>query len=423
MRDRRAGIPAPVFRAGVKGCRMTPLPHLSDCTARSEDGRGDRLRPIGREVRMALVDRTSISRYGIAAIAAGVLVALAVANSGPAWGQDTGDPAEAPAALEAEATAPAGMRMMMGGAGDDSDAAPLPPADTSGAFVYRDGTFTPLDKIPGAALSTHFANNNRGQIAGFYLDALPGPDGTASPGTTHGFVRDRRGVTKFDVPDASFILVKGINNRGEVVGEYGGPDAIPGPDGTVPPGTIHGFVRDPRGVITTFDVPFFLLHDVADINDRGVIVGYYDKLDGTSGGYLRNKGGQFIRIDFPGASYTTIHGLNNRNQIVGGYLEGGAMPNPDGTVPPGVVHGFLWERGRFTTLDVPGSIWTQPFGINDRGEIWAGTTTPRGNSTGSCCRRGSTRRSMLHARSTTSRTAISRGASTIAARSSSPTPP
>ena len=47
---------------------------------------------------MALVDRTSIGRYGMAAIAAGVFTALAVASSGPAWGQDTGDEAGAPAA-------------------------------------------------------------------------------------------------------------------------------------------------------------------------------------------------------------------------------------------------------------------------------------------------------------------------------------
>ena len=47
---------------------------------------------------MALADRTSIRCHGLAAIAAGVFTALAVANSGPAWGQDTGDEDGAPAA-------------------------------------------------------------------------------------------------------------------------------------------------------------------------------------------------------------------------------------------------------------------------------------------------------------------------------------
>jgi hypothetical protein len=73
---------------------------------------------------------------------------------------------------------------------------------------------------------------------------------------------------------------------------------------------------------------------------------------------------------------------------VGAYLEGGATPNPDGTLPPGVVHGFLWEKGRFTRLDVSGSIWTQPFGINDRGEISGGYYDATGKQHGFVLRRG-----------------------------------
>ena len=252
------------------------------------------------------------------------------------------------------------------------------------------------------------------------------PDAAASraAGAVHGFVRDRRGVARFDVPGASFILVKGINNRGQVVGEYGGPDAIPGPDGLVPPGTIHGFMRDQGGAIITFEVPFSRLHNVADINDRGQIVGYYDNPDGTPGhGFLRDAGGRFTNIAFPGASVTDVHGINNRGQVVGAYLEAGVTPNPDGTVPRGKVHGYLWDAGRFTSFDVPGSIFTQPFGINDRGQISAGTTTSREYSMASCCGMGSTRQSLLHAQSTTSPRATSPGASTIAARSSSPIRP
>jgi uncharacterized membrane protein len=282
----------------------------------------------------------------------------------------------------------AAARGVLADVGADAERKGRTLADTSGAFVYRDGAFTSLSSIPGAAFSTHVANNNRGQIAGFYSDVLPGPDGTVPPGRTHGFVRERRGITAFDVPDASFILVKGINDRGQVVGEYGGQDAVPGPDGMIPPGTIHGFVRDRGGVVTTFDVPFFRLHDVADINDRGQIVGYYDNADGSFGGFLRDKGGRFTKIDFPGASDTTVHGTNNRGQVVGGYLEGGVTPNPDGTLPPRVVHGFLWDAGRFTELDVPGSIWTQPFGINDRGEISGGYYDAAGKQHGFVLRKG-----------------------------------
>jgi hypothetical protein len=277
------------------------------------------------------------------------------------------------------------------------------PTDSSGAFVYRKGKYGPIGAIPGAApigavpgfpdvtvAQTHFAINDRGETAGFYADAAPGPDGTLPPGSTHGFVKDRRGeVASFDVPDASFLLVKGNNDRGQVVGEYGDAGATPGPDGMLPPGSVHGFVRDRRGAIRSFDVPFFRLHDVADINDRGQIVGYYDNPDNAGGGaFLREPNGAITRIDVPGALVTNAHAINNRGQVVGAYLEAGAVPNPDGTVPANAVHGYRWDKGRMRRLDVPGSIWTQPFGINDRGQISGGYYDAAGRQHGFVLDRG-----------------------------------
>jgi probable HAF family extracellular repeat protein len=68
------------------------------------------------------------------------------------------------------------------------------------------------------------------------------------------------------------------------------------------------------GRITTFHVPFGYLHAVRDINDR-------DRL------------------------------------------------TPDGAIPPYTVHGFLLDNGRYQTLDAPGSLLTQAYGINERGQI------------------------------------------------------
>jgi hypothetical protein len=57
-----------------------------------------------------------------------------------------------------------------------------------------------------------------------------------------------------------------------------------------PPGSVHGFIRDRRGAITTFEVPFWRLHNVFDINDRGQIVGYYDQPGfAGGGGFLRTS--------------------------------------------------------------------------------------------------------------------------------------
>jgi uncharacterized membrane protein len=258
-----------------------------------------------------------------------------------------------------------------------------PPAATSGGFMFRQGPFgrsvyTPLGKVPGAAITAHLGINNPGQITGTWIDndAVPTPDGTSDTG--HGFVQDRRGhTTTFDVPGAAVTLPNGINDHGQIAGAF--VDA----GGAASPGSVHGFIRDPRGHITTFEVPFWRLHNVSDINDRGQIVGYYDQPGfAGSGGFLRDRDGTITNITYPGAAYTEVHGINDRGQLVGAYLEPGATPNPDGTIPAGTVHGFVWQRGRFTTFDVPGSIFTQAFGINDRGQITGGYYDPSGRQRG-----------------------------------------
>jgi uncharacterized membrane protein len=116
----------------------------------------------------------------MAAIAAGVLTALAVANSRHAWAQAT----------------------------RDADGAPT---NTFHAFLLDDGEFTTIDP-PGASGALTFATgiNDHGQIVGYYLDAC---------GTFHGFVRDKKGVfTNIDHPDSpSGTVTLDINNRGQIV--------------------------------------------------------------------------------------------------------------------------------------------------------------------------------------------------------------
>lgn len=51
-------------------------------------------------------------------------------------------------------------------------------------------------------------------------------------------------------------------------------------------------------------------------------------------------------------------GINHRGQITGSYDDAA-----------GRHHGFVLQRGRFTTIDAPGRTVTDAWGINDRGEI------------------------------------------------------
>jgi probable HAF family extracellular repeat protein len=314
---------------------------------------------------MALVDRTSISRWGMAAVVAAAVTALAVANSGSAWGQDTGD----------------------------EDGAP---ANTFHAFLLDDGEFVTIDP-PGAsgAFTVATSINDREQIVGYYLDA---------GGVLHAFLRDKKGVfTTIDHPDSQLATaVFDINNRGQIVGTYA--DAG---------GTVHGFLLD-KGVFTTIDPPGASFTEATGINRRGQIVGSYLDAGGTLHGFLRDSGhgrrrdqGVFTTIDLPGALATTADDINNRGQIVGTYSETGntrpidtprayllddgaftlidafgarctlsSIINDRGELvgaysdAGGPTHGFLRDsRGVFTTIDVPGAEQTGPAGINNRGQI------------------------------------------------------
>jgi hypothetical protein len=64
----------------------------------------------------------------------------------------------------------------------------------------------------------------------------------------------------------------------------------------------------------------------------------------------------------PGAAQTGPTAINNRRQIVGAYGD---------TTP--LRHAFVWERGRFTTIDDEDADITSAFGINELGDIVGAT--------------------------------------------------
>lgn len=77
-------------------------------------------------------------------------------------------------------------------------------------------------------------------------------------------------------------------------------------------------------------------------------------------GFLRNPEGEFSTIDVPGAIFTVAGGINDSGDIVGWY----AFPTS-----PAQRHGFLLQDGIFTFFDPPGSTFTNLLSINERGDI------------------------------------------------------
>jgi probable HAF family extracellular repeat protein len=109
----------------------------------------------------------------------------------------------------------------------------------------------------------------------------------------------------------------GINNRGQVVGEYTDAD-----------GMVRGFLWD-KGRLMTFDGSDGTGASLIDINDRGQFLGAYRDpadLGNTLHGFVLS-GKVYTTFDAPGGPLTFPLGINNRRQIVGVYENPDAPPD------------------------------------------------------------------------------------------------
>lgn len=118
------------------------------------------------------------------------------------------------------------------------------------------------------------------------------------------------------------------------------------------------------------------------MNARGEIAGFYDDAADTTHGFLLSKG-TFTTIDVPGALFTAVTDINNAGVMIGAY------DDTAGGCVAGNCHGFVLRQGTFTTIDFPGASHTEVLGINDAGEI---VGVHRSFGTGSCSAMGSSRR-------------------------------
>ena len=158
-----------------------------------------------------------------------------------------------------------------------------------------------------------------------------------------GFVRNPDGdITLFDVPNALMTLGVCINARGEIAGNF--------VDGQF---NFYSYVRDHKGNIVVFHASGEWPTYVAAINDSGEIAGsFYDA--GRLRGYLRDRSGSLTVLDFDMAGNT----LNNRGDLAGVYSQGGK------------IRGFVRTReGDITIFDAPDASATFVSAINDGGEV------------------------------------------------------
>ena len=270
---------------------------------------------------MALADRTSIGRYGIAAIAAASLHGARGGQFGAGVGAGSRRPGRGSGSI------PGGDH---GSSRHDADVdgrhqrqrrrcpAHGPRFSLGQGCLHHDRSSGCRRQKLG-----RFGINNRGQIVGAYIDA---------EGTIHGFLLDDGVFTPIDHPDAA---------SGPGAGTAGPRPQRPGSDrgrvrrcrrnASMVSCWTKAWVRRAEGVFTTIDPP-----DAArpgsgttafGINDRGRIVGVYVDVGGKGPWLRAGQGpwrpagrGRLHHHRFPGRRRRHRGpAINNRGQIVGCY--------------------------------------------------------------------------------------------------------
>ena len=145
--------------------------------------------------------------------------------------------------------------------------------------------------------------------------------------------------------DAQVTGPSDVNNLGQVVGTY--EEVLP--TRTTIGSPSLGFLYA-NGHYSTISAPGSASTVVLGSNDVGQLVGV-----NSSGGFIATDGA-FAAIGIPGARYTQPYNINDQGQAVGFYGDATG------------AHGFLYDKGVFTTIDLPG-YGTEVYDINAQGQV------------------------------------------------------
>jgi len=107
---------------------------------------------------------------------------------------------------------------------------------------------------------------------------------------------------------------------------------------------------------TFIEFPGASFTTVTGINNRGDATGFYNDTNGQHGFVLTGK--RFSTLDFPGSQATDPYKINDLGMIVGAFQDGA-----------GLVHGFSYAKGTWTQIDYPASSDTEAYGANSAGDI------------------------------------------------------
>ena len=226
---------------------------------------------------------------------------------------------------------------------------------------YGQSNYT-SENFPGSVQTQVTGLNNKGDTAGFYVNAK---------GTSRGFVEWNGVFASYENPSTphsagSVNQLLGINNAGTAVGFYN--DAA---------GNAHAYeLNQATGQFTAVHVPGKSA-TATGINNAGDVVGFATSTGGSTFSWLLHAG-HLSTLQFPGGSNTQAFGVNDSDQIVGSYTDGS-----------GTSHGFVLSdpmgpTSHWQSIDDPttGATMTVVNGINDAGDLVGFYNDASGNTHG-----------------------------------------
>src|SRR5262249_43032663 len=116
----------------------------------------------------------------------------------------------------------------------------------------------------------------------------------------------------------------GINDAGQIVGQYKTPDDN---------APAQGFLKT-SNTFTTIDYPGAAVTSLAGINNFGDIVGRAQNTNGPIFGFLYTAG-NFSTVNFPGAASTQPLRINDQGVIVGYYQDNNGLLHGFEAIPSG----------------------------------------------------------------------------------------
>ncbi len=221
------------------------------------------------------------------------------------------------------------------------------PANQTRGFIRRaDGTFEPFD-YPGVASTAISDINNLGHMVGETRSDL------TSFGLTRGFVHTNGVSAEIHFPGAVLSRAYGINDAGDIVGQYQLEDSVNRPfllrNGSyseiVPTGS-------PDGLVSAL---------AFNISDNGMVLGTYRNTNNVTKTWVMSASGTFSYPELPGSGRT----INNAGQISGTYNDASNSNAVTAFVAtPKAEVDFLVHRIALTN-----SASSSANKINDRGQV------------------------------------------------------